>query len=99
MTAKRVDANQRELTALFRRMGVSVLILSGVGKGCPDLLLGAAQGLRNVLVEVKDGTKPPSQRKLTPLEQKFLDEWQGDVRVISSLDEALALVNELRRMR
>jgi Holliday junction resolvase len=94
MTAKRVDANQKEMTKLFRDLGISVLVLSNVGKGCPDLLLGYNN--RCILVELKDGSKRPSARKLTPLEAKFFEEWQGDARIINNATEAIALVNQLR---
>lgn len=99
---KRVDSNQRELTAIMRNMGASVLVLSEVGKGCPDLLIGVStcneHGLikRNVLVEIKDGSKIPSARKLTPAEQKFHEEWRGDIRIVTTVAEAVSLVNQLR---
>jgi hypothetical protein len=92
MTYKRVDDNQKAITQLFRKLGWSVLILSEVGKGCPDLLVG--HDLRNYLIEVKDGSKPRSAQKLTTLEQKFFDEWKGDVRVINSVDGAIQFANE-----
>ena len=92
---KRVDANQKEIIATVREMGVSVLILSEVGRGCPDILLGLFG--QNHLVEIKDGQKPPSARKLTSDEQKFFDTWKGQVCIISSVEEAIALVNRIRQ--
>jgi hypothetical protein len=90
---KRVDANQREIVATMRNLGASVRILSDVGKGCPDLLVGF--GGCNYLFEVKDGSKPKSARKLTPQEQTFFDAWKGQVAVINSLDEVVLFFRDL----
>ena len=37
---KRVDKNQQEIVAEFRRLGFSVYITSHVGAGFPDLMAG-----------------------------------------------------------
>lgn len=92
----RVDENQNEIVKVLRKLGASVLILSTVGKGCPDILVGVSdhQGFRhNLLVEIKDGKKSPSQRRLTKDEQKFFDNWKGHVCVVSNVDEAIFLFN------
>lgn len=86
----RVDSNQREIVEVLRQQGCSVLPLHQIGKGCPDLLVGY-EG-KNFLLEVKDGNKPPSQQKLTPDEQKFHQEWQGEVATVDSPESAIALV-------
>lgn len=49
----------------------------------------------NLLVEVKDGEKPPSQRKLTPDQEVFFENWKGNVTVIISDEEARDLTNTL----
>lgn len=88
--AARVDDNQAEIVAALRRAGCSVCSLAGVGKGCPDLVVG----LRGVtyLLEVKDGSKCPSKRRLTAGEQQWHENWRGHVAVVSSVDEALDAV-------
>src|ERR1700677_1842760 len=65
----RTDANQSQIVSDLRKMGCSVLILSNIGQGCPDLLVGF-RGF-NYLFEVKDPTKPPNARKLTEDEEEF----------------------------
>jgi hypothetical protein len=90
MTRARVDANQPKIVAALRKMGASVLHLHTLGDGAPDLLIGM-HGI-NKLVELKDGTKPPSARKLTPDETKFHAEWRGQVAIINSVDEAIAFI-------
>ncbi len=95
---RRVDANQVEIVAEFRRQGCSVLHLHTIGKGCPDILVGmktSKYGKVNILVEIKDGSKPPSQRKLTPDEAQFHQDWLGIVATVTSLDDVRSLVNTL----
>jgi hypothetical protein len=88
--AKRVDANQKAIVDTFRAIGATVQILSMVGKGCPDIIVGF-KGV-NYLIEIKDGSKPKSAQKLTEHEQKFFDSWKGQVCLITSNDDAIALL-------
>lgn len=88
--AKRVDDNQGAIVQALRQVGARVQLLHAVGRGCPDLLVGF-RGL-NVLLEVKDGSKPPSARKLTADEQAWHDDWPGQVAVVASADEALTAI-------
>ena len=88
MIRARVDANQAALVKLFRKLGFSVQHLHAVGRGVPDLMLGAHG--RNYLVEVKDGAKKPSDRKLNPAQVAWHAEWRGQVAVIESEESALA---------
>jgi len=85
--AARTDANQAEIVAALRKAGCSVQDLSAVGQGVPDLLVCRA-GLM-ALLEVKDGSKPPSARKLTWDQVMWHQAWQGPVHVVTSADEAL----------
>ena len=94
--ARAVDENPAEIVAVFRRLGCAVFSLSAVGKGCPDLLVGVAS--RNHLVEVKDGRKVPSARKLTPAEEKFKATWPGPIHLVECPEDAMALVVRLRRV-
>ena len=85
------DANQKAIVKALRQAGASVLIISEIGHGAPDLLVGH-QG-KNILVEVKDGAKPPSARRLTSAEDNFAQLWRGDpVRIVKSVTDALLLV-------
>jgi hypothetical protein len=71
-------------------MGASVQSLADVGEGCPDLLVGF-RGL-NLVMEIKDGMKPPSKQKLTELEELWHKTWSGQVDVVTSIQDALRLV-------
>jgi hypothetical protein len=45
-------------------------------------------------MEVKDGSKPPSARRLSDAEQKFHDEWPGNnLHVVNSEAEAIAVLH------
>jgi len=88
--AARIDSNQEQIVAALRAMGATVRIVTQ-GNGLPDLLVGF-RGM-TILMEVKDGQKVPSARKLTPAEQKFFDEWRGGiVAIVNSVDEAIDLL-------
>ena len=67
--AAKVDANQSQITKALRNAGAFVQPLHTVGDGCPDLLV-AFRG-KFSLIEVKDGSKVPSARRLTPDEQAW----------------------------
>lgn len=88
MRAARVDANQPEIVKAFRDLGWSVLIISQL-KNCCDIVV--AKGGRTILVEIKDGSKPPSQRKLTEGESKFFSTWKGIWAIVNSVDDVMAI--------
>ena len=88
--AAKVDANQREVVAALRDAGATVQLLHAVGEGCPDLLVGY-KGL-NMLLEVKDGSKPPSAQKLTPQQEIWHQDWRGHRVVVNSPEAALAAI-------
>ena len=72
--AAKVDANQTAITDALRKMGATVLHTHQLGRGAPDLAIGW-HGV-NLFLEIKDGNKPPSKRKLTPDEQEWRDNWR-----------------------
>ena len=88
--ARRVDGNQSEVRQALEAIGCSVCDLSGVGGGVNDLLIGYRG--KNVLIEVKDGSKPPSARKLTPAQVIFQAGWRGQYGIATTVDEAIDIV-------
>ena len=90
--AARIDDNHREVVEALRQHGCSVLDLASVGKGCPDLLVGY-NGV-NYLMEVKDGSKPPSRRKLTNDQQVWHCNWTGQAVVVQSAEQAVDYIRE-----
>lgn len=71
--AAKVDANHDQIVSALRTAGVLVLSMAALGKGAPDLLCGFHGRL--VMLELKDGNKPPSARKLTPDQEEFHKAW------------------------
>jgi hypothetical protein len=87
--AARRDDNEKEIVAAMREAGAYVKVVND--EGLFDLLVSYRGD--TLLIEVKDGAKPPSARRLTEAEQKFHDEWPGsDLYIVESVEEALALL-------
>ena len=68
--------------------------LARVGDGCPDILVGVAG--RNILMEIKDGSKSRSRRGLTPDQVAWHAAWRGQKTVVESVDDAIGIINEIR---
>lgn len=94
--AARKDANHPEVVQAFRDLGCSVLDLARMGEGCPDLLVWIPSRVKMTLVEVKNGAKAPSARKLTPDQEKFFKAWHGPVVVVTSVEDVYALCGARR---
>jgi len=86
--AARTDANHSAIVGALRACGAEVLSLAAVGKGCPDLLIWHPATQRMQLVEVKDGRRPPSERRLTPDQEAFHKRWP--VTVVLDIEGAVA---------
>lgn len=93
--ASRIDENQPEIVAEFRKLGCSVECTHFYADGFPDILVGIS-GF-NVLVEIKNGAKPPSQRKLTQFQGFWHLAWQGQVTIVKDIAEVRELVSQVRR--
>ena len=92
--AARVDANQDAVVSALRAAGASVQSLAAVGKGVPDLLV-AIRGV-NLLMEVKDGAKPPSARLLTEDQLKWHGAWNGPVSIVDGPESALRAIGVIK---
>jgi len=91
---KRVDGNQVEIVRALRQVGATVTVTSDLGKGFPDIVVGY-RGL-NHLLEIKDGRRPPSARKLTTDEMVFHQMWRGSVITVCDVDEALRAIGAIQ---
>lgn len=93
--AARVDANHGVIRDAYRRLGCSAADTFRLGDGFPDLVV-AMYGITD-LVEVKDGDKIPSKRKLTDDEILFHNNWNAKIWIIESVDDVLSHVEDIRR--
>ena len=84
------DANQPEIVRALRKVGALVEDTSKSGKGFPDLVV-AFRGTV-YLIEVKDGSKPPSKRKLTDDQVLWHEKWNGYAAIVKNIDEALNVI-------
>jgi hypothetical protein len=90
MYARRIDDNQNEVVAALRKFGAVVRVITQ-GDGLPDLLVGFRG--RTYLMELKDGNKPPSARKLTEAEEKFHSAWTGgSLCIVTSAQQAVDIL-------
>lgn len=86
----RRDANEPGIVSALEDIGCTVKRLHDC-----DLLVGYRG--RNLLLEVKDGSKPASARKLTPDQVIFRAEWRGQYDVVTSVEDAIATVTRLTK--
>lgn len=82
---KRVDANQTELVNEAERLGAQAQRISDIGGGCPDLLI-TFKGQWHV-VEVKDGSKPPSRRRLSSKQIEWHERFNAPVWIWESVED------------
>lgn len=89
----KIDKNQLAIVRILREVGATVQTLATVGGGCPDLLVGFKGA--NYLMEIKDGEKIPSARKLTPDQVDWHGSWRGAVHVVTEPVQALKIIGAI----
>lgn len=92
--AARVDANQDAVAKALRKIGAVVTPIHMVGKGVSDLLVSYRQ--RWLVLEVKDGSLPPSRRTLTPDERRWIGEQRAPVFIVNSPLEAVDVAQRIQ---
>ena len=98
------DANQAVIVKALRQAGCSVLVMSGQGRGAPDIAVGRTDSMRywktkepyrfNYFLEIKTriGLRNPKVAPLTPDEEKWHRAWRGQVAIVSTVQEAFEAV-------
>lgn len=87
---KKTDRNHKEIIDKCRTLGLSVFSTHTIGKGFPDIVVGYKK--KNYLIEIKDGEKSPSQRKLTKDEVIFFENWNGQVDIANNFDDVKKII-------
>lgn len=92
--AARIDANQPRIVEALRAVGAKVEPTHAVGAGFPDLVVAYRGEVH--LLECKDGSKPPSARRLTPDQMQWHAEWAPHcprrLHVVNTVNEALEAI-------
>ncbi len=94
----KVDRNQPEIVAALRKAGAVVHSTAQLGGGFPDVFCNFRGRIFGF--EIKDPTQKPSDRKLTPHEQAFHDNWNRSgqtIYVIETAEQALDIMVERTR--
>ena len=95
MRAAKIDANHEAVVLALRLAGATVQSLAGVGNGVPDLLVGYKG--QTLLLEIKDGFKPPSKRALNEDQLRWHGSWKGGaLAVVDSPDAALRMIGVIK---
>jgi hypothetical protein len=94
--AAKVDRNHGAIVEAMRKAGATVQSLAAIGNGCPDLLCGFAG--QTVILECKDGTLPPSARRLTEDQMKWHGQWRGGpLAVVCDVESALRVLGVMAK--
>lgn len=94
--AARVDENQPDIVATLRKLGFAVECTHMVGNGFFDLT--CSKGGLNIIVEVKNGLKPPSAREYTDKQRRFNFSWQGLRCVVTCAADCVRLAESVNAM-
>jgi hypothetical protein len=93
--ARRADGNQPAVVKALRDIGCSVVCTHTIGQGVPDLIVDYHG--RTCLIEIKDPSKPKSDRKLTPAQAEFHAAWTGPIYTVETPEEAVLCVTRLAK--
>ncbi len=90
MFAKRRDSNHAEIRTKLRAAGVVVWDTGSAGGGLPDLIAKHRRTGEPIFLEIKDGKKSPSRRRLTKGEATFALHFH--VFIVLSVEDAMRAV-------
>jgi len=86
----RSDANQRTIVADLRKIGCTVVNLTQVGAGCPDLLVGYRG--KTMLLECKNAD---GRNRIEFSQRDFYKKWQGGpIVIVHNSDAAIRYVSK-----
>ena len=93
MTYARIDTNHREIVKALRDAGATVVSLSAMKHGCPDLLVGYAG--ETLLMEIKRDSKA----RFTTDQLDFMSKWKGGaISRVDSVDAAIRALGIIKKV-
>ncbi len=92
--AGKKDANHSELVSVFRSLGASVIDLSNIGNGCPDIAIWCHGTWE--MVEIKNRNTAYGRKGLNKMQKTFADATGARVHVVATQDECIELVKRIR---
>lgn len=92
--AARKDANHEQIKDIFTWYGFDAIDTSGFTGKMLDLLITLGSHFF-MFVEIKDGSRPKSQRKLTDDEKKFIAKRPDHCMVIESAEQAVTIATHI----
>lgn len=84
-----VDKNQEEIVLALKDNGIGVMVMSSAQMGVPDLI--ASSATLTAFLEVKNPLTSYGRKGLSRLQRRFADVWAGQIYVVTSPEEALAV--------
>ena len=96
--AARKDGNHKDIQEIFLLAGFAVLDVSQLKRAC-DIFV-AKYGI-TCAIEIKDGSKSPSRRKLTEGELEFKNKWTrnncGIWFLVETEEDALRIIQDIEK--
>jgi len=90
--AARTDANQTQIIKAFRGLGAYVVPTHQLKGFCDCIVYFRGQ---TFTIEIKDGSKPKSKKKLTPMEQECKEQVEArgcTYHIIETVEDAIKLL-------
>jgi len=90
--ANRKDSNHKQIVDELRRNGWYVTDVSNIPKIC-DIRISAKWNRTpiDICVEIKDGSKAPSKRKLTSDEKEYIRAYPSHVAIVENVDDVAVI--------
>jgi hypothetical protein len=88
--AAKKDDNHVEIVAAFRAIGAFVFDVAQLKNACDIIIVYHG---RTLAVEIKDGSKVASKRRMTPGEAEFKQSWElagGEHKIIETVEDVMS---------
>lgn len=88
---KRKDINQKQIIEALNKLGASVINLSNVGGGVPDIIVGF-RGL-TIPIEIKNDSNWYGKKGLSTSQKTFRASWRGgEIYTANTIDDIINIL-------